>query len=103
MVLKRKKFFVVLQGIITIMVSSLIFAYINSLFFVEESTNTEGINAAIEDNYIRVILPLLLSPVLEELIFRKWIPNTFQDFIGRKGSIIFSNSLFAFFHLLPTT
>lgn len=63
-----------------------------------ESANTENINVLIEGNYTRIVLPLLLSPILEELIFRKWIPNAFQDFIGRKGSVIFSNSLFAFFH-----
>lgn len=94
----KEKSLVVLQGTIVVMIISLITAYISSLFFMGESVNTENINASIEINYIKLIFPLLLSPILEELIFRKWIPNAFQDYIGIKGSIFFSNSLFAFFH-----
>ncbi|WP_411230463.1 CPBP family intramembrane glutamic endopeptidase [Niallia taxi] len=45
-----------------------------------------------------MLVPLLVGPILEELIFRKWIPNTFQDVLGRKRSVIFSNLLFSMLH-----
>ncbi|WP_408068419.1 CPBP family intramembrane glutamic endopeptidase [Virgibacillus halodenitrificans] len=57
-----------------------------------------NINAAIDGKLLWIVFPLLISPIIEELVFRKWIPNAFQESIGRKGSILFSNILFAFFH-----
>ncbi len=64
-----------------------------------ESTNI--INANIELNFIRLVLPLFLSPLVEELIFRKYIPYMFEDILGKIKAIFFSNIIFSFMHLDP--
>ncbi|APC50361.1 hypothetical protein BME96_18945 (plasmid) [Virgibacillus halodenitrificans] len=99
MVLKEKTHIIfIMQGAIIVTIISLFFSYMATLFPVSDSENMNNINAAIDGKLLWIVFPLLISPIIEELVFRKWIPNAFQESIGRKGSILFSNILFAFFH-----
>lgn len=95
----KNKCIAAIQGTILVLIISLLFAYIRGFLPFESKPNIKSINTGIAANIYRVLLPLLLSPIIEELIFRKWIPNAFQDVLGRKRTILFSNLLFAFFHL----
>lgn len=94
----NRHIFSVIKGFLIVTVIGLLSAYINSFIPYEGSSSTENINGTITDNYIRIVLPLLLSPILEEVIFRRWLPNVFEDILGRKKSIVLSNILFSFFH-----
>lgn len=87
------------KGSILIVIVSLISAYIRAFLPFETNSNIEGINEGIQANILRILLPLLLSPILEEWIFRKWIPNTFQEVMERKKVIILSNLIFTMLHL----
>ena len=88
-------------GTILILTVSLIFAYFKSLVPFEMHSTANDINENIKINPYLLLLPLLFSPVVEELIFRKWIPAAFQDELGRGKVIVLSNILFACFHLDP--
>ncbi|WMX58508.1 CPBP family intramembrane glutamic endopeptidase [Peribacillus sp. R9-11] len=95
----QNKLITVILGTILILAISLLLAYLRSFFPFETSTNTKGINERIDANILRILSPLLLSPIIEEFIFRKWIPNAFQEVLGRKKTIVLSNMIFAIFHL----
>lgn len=86
------------MGVAAILIVSSILAFIKSLIPIETPNNTANVNNGIELNFLKILVPLLVGPILEELIFRKWIPNTFQDVLGRKKAIVFSNLLFSVLH-----
>lgn len=94
----NNKILLILKGLAAILIVSSILTFIKSLIPLETANNTANINKGIELNFLRMLVPLLVGPILEELIFRKWIPNTFQDVLGRKRSVIFSNLLFSMLH-----
>ncbi|WP_082035128.1 CPBP family intramembrane glutamic endopeptidase [Caldibacillus thermoamylovorans] len=87
----------VIIGTLIIIFVSFLFSYIKTIFTIS-STNTSHINDGIDQNLLRLIIPLFISPILEEYIFRKWLPSAFDDIFGRRNIIILSNILFAFFH-----
>jgi len=87
----------IIKGTLIIIIFSLVFSYIRCLLQLNVSS-TENINQGINHNYIKIILPLLISPILEEFIFRKWLPFVFEDVLGKKIAIFFSNLLFAILH-----
>ncbi|MFB7304570.1 CPBP family intramembrane glutamic endopeptidase [Heyndrickxia sporothermodurans] len=95
----KNKLIAIVKGTILIFLISLVFAYIRSFIPIETNTNTEGINNRIDFNLFRIIMPLLFSPIIEELIFRKWIPDMFEDILGRIKIVLLSNLLFSIFHL----
>lgn len=99
LILNRNKFVILLKGVSSVLIISMILAYFRSIIPIETQNNASNINAGINSYSLRAILPLLLSPIVEEWIFRKWLPNTFQDVIGRKRAVILSNVLFSLFHL----
>ncbi|WP_437834430.1 CPBP family intramembrane glutamic endopeptidase (plasmid) [Niallia taxi] len=94
----NNKILLILRGLAAILIVSSILAFIKSIIPLETANNTANINKSMELNFLKMLVPLLVGPVLEELIFRKWIPNTFQDVLGRKKSVIFSNLLFSVLH-----
>lgn len=47
---------------------------------------------------LELIFPLCLSPIIEELIFRRTLPNTLGTELPKLLSIIVSNMLFAMAH-----
>lgn len=98
LVFDKNKFFTVIKGAAFVIAINLSIAYFRS-FFPISVENTNVINKNIEHNFIRLVLPLLLSPVLEELIFRKYIPYMFEDVLGRNKIIFLSNIIFSFVHL----
>lgn len=98
MLRSNNKILLILRGLVAILIVSSILTFIKSLIPIETANNTANINKGIELNFLKILVPLLVGPILEELIFRKWIPNTFQDVLGRKGSVIFSNLLFSVLH-----
>lgn len=93
----KNKLLTILIGFVTVFTVSVLITYISSLFAVESNLSS-NINLNIRDNWWRIILPLLLSPILEELIFRKWMPNTFDDITSRLNIIVLSNIIFALLH-----
>ncbi|MBT2606714.1 CPBP family intramembrane metalloprotease [Bacillus sp. ISL-53] len=95
----QNKLITIYLGTILILILSLMLAYLRSFFPFGTNTNTEGINDQIGANMLRVVSPLLLAPIIEEFIFRKWIPNVFQEILGRKKTIVLSNIVFTIFHL----
>lgn len=97
----KNKAYLILEGTLLVIAISVLFAYIKTYLPIEVAGNTENINNLIESNVIRVLSPLLFAPIAEEMVFRKWLPNTFQDVFGRKESIVLSNVLFTLFHLDP--
>lgn len=99
MVFKQNKTLLIFEGAFAVLVVSVLLSLIKTQLFTESMANTETINAQIDRNLLLILLPLLFSPIIEEFIFRKWLPAAFDDVIGRKGAILFSNCLFALFHL----
>ncbi|WP_353051230.1 CPBP family intramembrane glutamic endopeptidase [Fictibacillus enclensis] len=87
----------ILHGTILVLVLSVLFAYIRDVLPFDTSS-TQNINKGIQNHAYRLMFPLLVSPILEELIFRKGLPIAFQEVLGRKGSILLSNVLFSLFH-----
>ncbi|WP_430176380.1 CPBP family intramembrane glutamic endopeptidase [Peribacillus simplex] len=96
---KQNKLISILIGTILTLIISLLLAYLRSFFPCVTNANSEGINARIDANILNIVTPLLLAPIIEEYIFRKWLPNVFQDILGRKKSIVLSNIIFSILHL----
>lgn len=96
--INKKKITITVRGILILLTVSLLLAYVRKYLPIDTSQNTAHINREINSNLLKVIFPLFLSPIAEEWIFRKWIPNTFQDVVGRKQIIVLSNILFSLFH-----
>lgn len=97
----KNKIITCIKGTLLVITVSLVFAYIGSLLPLESGGTAAEINEGIKANLLLLLLPLLVSPIVEELIFRKWIPAAFQEVLGRRKVILLSNVLFAMFHLDP--
>lgn len=95
----QNKLITIFLGTILILIISLILSYLRIFLPFVTNTNTEGINERIDANILSVISPILLGPIIEEFIFRKWVPNVFQEILGRKKTIILSNIIFTILHL----
>ncbi|KMQ09185.1 CPBP family intramembrane glutamic endopeptidase [Bacillus cereus] len=81
-------------------VSSLFFSYIKSYFGIDTG-NAEQVNAKVELNIFYLIVPLLIAPVIEEWIFRRFLPlgiGTLFERINRTTAIIIANGIFAAVH-----
>lgn len=81
-------------------VSSLFFSYIKSYFGIDTG-NAEQVNAKVELNIFYLIVPLLIAPVIEEWIFRKFLPlgiGTLFERINRTTAILIANGIFAAVH-----
>ncbi|ACQ45921.1 MULTISPECIES: CPBP family intramembrane glutamic endopeptidase [Bacillus] len=81
-------------------VSSLFFFYIKGYFGIDTG-NAEQVNAKVELNIFYLIVPLLIAPVIEECIFRKFLPlgiGTLFERINRTTAIIIANGIFAAVH-----
>jgi len=98
-ILNKDKLINLIKGIFLVIIFSSILSYIRNFLPFEAHVNTQNINAKIHLSFFTAIVPLLLSPIVEEWIFRKWFPNTFQDTIGKRKAIVLSNILFSLFHL----
>jgi len=94
----RYKIYIILKGFASILLLGSILAIVKGSLPIDSTSNNSVVNHNIESNYFRLLIPLLIIPIIEEWIFRKFIPDTFQDIVGRKKIIIFSNLLFAFLH-----
>ncbi|OPE88255.1 CPBP family intramembrane metalloprotease, partial [Bacillus anthracis] len=76
-------------------VSSLFFFYIKGYFGIDTG-NAEQVNAKVELNIFYLIVPLLIAPVIEECIFRKFLPlgiGTLFERINRTTAIIIANGI----------
>jgi len=97
--LKSKyKLYIALKGLTVILLIGNILAIIKGFIPIEPTSNISHVNKDIGSNYFNVLIAFLIIPIIEEWIFRKFIPDTFQDIVGRKKIIIFSNLLFSFLH-----
>lgn len=95
----RNNILVIIIGFILVCFSGILFAFIESFIPFLNTSTTKNINSNIESNILWLLSPLLLAPIIEEFLFRKWLPAAFADILGKNKSIIFSNGLFAFMHL----
>ncbi|MDT3497392.1 CPBP family intramembrane metalloprotease [Bacillus toyonensis] len=85
----------VLMTIGLAIMSSLFFSYIKGYFGIDTG------NAKVELNIFYLIVPLLIAPVIEEWIFRKFLPlgiGTLFERINRTKAIIIANGIFAAVH-----
>jgi len=77
--------------------SGLFFAWLKSLLGADTG-NAESINQQVNINLAYLLMPLLISPVIEEWIFRKSLPGLLQRKLPKPAAIILSNILFAILH-----
>lgn len=90
------KVYLITIGSALVISSSLFLAFLQTMFF-------ENLNEAISSTSlvfrVQYAAPLLLSPIIEELIFRKWLPNKLQNSnLNIKESTVISNILFTALH-----
>lgn len=97
--LKSKyKLYIALKGFVVILLLGSILAIIKGFIPIESTSNISHVNKDISSNSLKAISAFLIIPIIEEWVFRKFIPDTFQEIVGRKKVIIFSNLLFSFLH-----
>jgi len=94
----KYKLYIALKGFIVLLLIGSILAMIKSIIPIESTSNISQVNKDIGSNYFKMLTAFLIIPIIEEWVFRKFIPDTFQDIVGRKKIIIFSNLLFSFLH-----
>ncbi|NKX13223.1 CPBP family glutamic-type intramembrane protease [Bacillus cereus] len=97
-VVEKEKWVLMTTGLA--IVSSLFSSYIKGYFGIDTG-NVEQVNAKVELNIFYLIVPLLIAPVIEEWIFRKFLPlgiGTLFERINRTIAIIISNGIFAAVH-----
>lgn len=86
------------EGLFFIIMINLMFSFIRYLISISISSNTSNINHEIQANFIMIIFPIIISPIFEELIFRKWLPDLFKKKFSGLISVLFSNILFTILH-----
>lgn len=96
--LNKENVLLILKGTVIVIVTSSILAYLRT-FLPFNTDNTKNINEGIQANFVSLLMPLLISPILEELIFRKWLPNLFNNIFRKWLAIIIANLLFAIVHM----
>jgi membrane protease YdiL (CAAX protease family) len=80
--------------------SSLLFSYIKASLSIGTG-NVENINQKIEMNFLYLLIPVLVAPVIEEFIFRKILPLGLEKLleqINRTTAIVLANGIFAAVH-----
>lgn len=97
-VLQKSKW--VLIATVLAILSSMLFSYIKSSLSIGTG-NVANVNQKIEINFLYVLIPVLVAPIIEEFIFRKILPlgieNLFER-INRTTAIIIANGIFAAVH-----
>ncbi|WP_142317464.1 CPBP family intramembrane glutamic endopeptidase [Bacillus thuringiensis] len=97
-VLQRGKWVLIATGL-TIL-SSLLFSYIKARLLIGTG-NVANVNEKIEINFLYVLIPVLVAPVIEEFLFRKILPLGLEkllEWINRTMAIIIANGIFAAVH-----
>ncbi|HDR4727163.1 CPBP family intramembrane glutamic endopeptidase [Bacillus cereus] len=97
-VLQKGKWVVIATGLAIL--SSMLFSYIKSSLSIG-SGNVANVNQKIEINFLYVLIPVLVAPVIEEFIFRKILPLGLEKLlerINRTTAIIIANGIFAAVH-----
>lgn len=90
------KVYLITIGSALVISSSLFLAFLQTMFF--ENLNEELSSTSLVFRW-QYAAPLLLSPIIEELIFRKWLPNKLQNSnLNIKESTVISNILFTALH-----
>ncbi|MGA4465929.1 lysostaphin resistance A-like protein [Bacillus bombysepticus] len=80
--------------------SSLLFSYIKASLSIGTG-NVENVNQKIEMNFLYLLIPVLVAPVIEEFIFRKILPLGLEKLleqIDRTTAIVLANGIFAAVH-----
>ncbi|AJI09055.1 CPBP family intramembrane glutamic endopeptidase [Bacillus cereus] len=80
--------------------SSLLFSYIKASLSIGTG-NVENVNQKIEMNFLYLLIPVLVAPVIEEFIFRKILPLGLEKLleqINRTTAIVLANGIFAAVH-----
>ncbi|ARJ25787.1 CPBP family intramembrane metalloprotease (plasmid) [Bacillus mycoides] len=95
---KKIKLILITTGLAIL--SSLLFSYIKASLSIGTG-NVANVNQKIEINFLYVLIPVLIAPIIEEFIFRKILPlgleNLFER-INRTTAIIIANGIFAAVH-----
>ncbi|NWK72600.1 CPBP family intramembrane metalloprotease [Bacillus paramycoides] len=97
-VLQKGKWVVIATGLAIL--SSLLFTYIKSSLSIGTG-NVANVNQKMEINFLYVLIPVLVAPVIEEFIFRKILPLGLEKLlerINRTTAIIIANGIFAAMH-----
>lgn len=94
-----KKTYNILEGLVVVIVVSLLFAYIRSIMSIGMTEATINTNSQISVNLFGMLIPFVIAPVFEEVLFRKLLPETIEEIFGGIISVLISNLLFAFFHM----
>ncbi|TXR91714.1 CPBP family intramembrane metalloprotease [Bacillus sp. SH7-1] len=97
-VLHKGKWVVIATGLAIL--SSLLFSYIKASLSIGTG-NVENVNQKIEMNFLYLLIPALVAPVIEEFIFRKILPLGLEKLleqINRTTAIILANGIFAAVH-----
>jgi len=90
------KVYLITIGSALVISSSLFLAFLQTMFFENLNEATSSTSLVFRWQYAA---PLLLSPIIEELIFRKWLPNKLQNSnLNIKESTVISNILFTALH-----
>lgn len=97
-VLQKGKWVLIATGLAIL--SSLLFSYIKASLSIGTG-NVVNVNQKIEINFLYVLIPVLVAPIIEEFIFRKILPlglEVLLERINRTTAIIIANGIFAAVH-----
>ncbi|KXO06227.1 protease [Bacillus thuringiensis] len=97
-VLQKGKWVLIATGLAIL--SSLLFSYIKTSLSIGTG-NVSNVNQKIEINFLYVLIPVLVAPVIEEFLFRKILPLGLEKLlerINRTTAIITANGIFAAVH-----
>lgn len=97
-VLQKGKWVVIATGLAIL--SSLLFSYIKATLSIGTG-NVENVNQKIEINFLYLLIPVLIAPIIEEFIFRKILPLGLEKLLERTNrttAIILANGIFAAVH-----
>lgn len=98
MITLKNKTLRILYGTILTILLSICLSYVR---FITASEQVVNIPENINRLSLALIMPLLVSPIIEEYVFRKWITNLLTKKNTFIFSIIISNLLFSILHLDP--
>lgn len=97
-VFEKEKWVLIATGLAIL--SSLLFSYIKASLSIGTG-NVENVNQKIEMNFLYLLIPVLVAPVIEEFIFRKILPLGLEKLleqINRTTAIVLANGIFAAVH-----
>jgi len=69
----------------------LFFAWLKSILGADTG-DAERINQQVNVNLVYLLMPLLISPVIEEWIFRKSLPGLLREKLPKPAAIILANT-----------